>query len=242
MPGPDDHKYSRGYVAVLSGEMPGAAALAASAALRAGAGYVRLAGAATACEVPQAVVRGGDVDVVADGRIGALVIGPGLGRASQAQQLLDGALASGRPLVLDADALFLLASLPMDRIEDAILTPHAGEFEHLFGSSGGDKIARVRAAASRTGSVIVFKGPDTIVAAPDGRAAIAGPGPAWLATAGTGDVLSGVIAAMRASGKDAYDAARAGVWLHGRAASIAGPGLIADDLIAALRPALAECL
>ncbi|MDB5697291.1 MAG: NAD(P)H-hydrate dehydratase [Alphaproteobacteria bacterium] len=242
LPGPDDHKYSRGYVAVLAGAMAGAAGLAAGAALRAGAGYVRLIGGGEVA-VPLAVVRDhGTGDPFEDQRIGAIAIGPGLGRDAEAEALLDQALASSAPLVLDADALVLLArraELPR-RTADAILTPHAGEFEQLFGTPPGTKIEQACAAARGTGAVIVFKGADTVVAAPDGRAAIAPPAPAALASAGTGDVLTGIIAAMRARGLEPFDAACAGVWLHGRAAEAAGDALIADDLISALPMVMAQ--
>lgn len=247
-PGPDDHKYSRGYVAVLAGGMPGASALTAAAAARSGAGYVRIVAPVPLSGVPQAIVQGsGDVGaLLADGRVGAVVIGPGLGRGEASRALLRKTLASERPLVLDADALTLLADEGSDALREArhmpIFTPHAGEFVRLFGGEGGGKIERARAAASRSGSVVLFKGADTVVAAPDGRAAIAPPAPAWLASAGTGDVLAGIIAAMRARGMEAFEAASAGLWLHGRAAELAGPGLIADDLIAALPAVLNECL
>lgn len=226
-PGPEDHKYSRGYVAVLAGEMPGASALAAAAALRAGAGYVRLIGPAVA-GVPSAVVQsaGDGETLLADRRIGAVVLGPGLGRGAGAGPLLQLAIASGRPLVLDADAL---AAGPIPA--GAILTPHEGEFARLFPALAGSKVERARAAAAASGAVIVYKGSDTVVAAPDGRAAIAPPAPAWLATAGTGDVLAGIVAARLAALGDAYAAACEAVWLHGRAAERAGPGLIADDLV-----------
>jgi hydroxyethylthiazole kinase-like uncharacterized protein yjeF len=157
---------------------------------------------------------------------------------------LEHVLALGHPLVLDADALNLLR----DRLDalrgtraTPILTPHAGEFERLFGKLAGSKVVRARAAAVRADSVVVFKGPDTVVAAPDGRAAIAPPAPPWLATAGTGDVLSGIIAAMRALGLEAFEAACAGVWIHGRAAERAGSGLIADDLVGELPKIVVDC-
>jgi hydroxyethylthiazole kinase-like uncharacterized protein yjeF len=219
-PGPDDHKYSRGYVAVLAGEMPGASALAAAAALRAGAGYVRLIGPPVA-GIPNAIVQGpGDPEtLLADARIGAVLVGPGLGRDSR---LLELAVASGRPLVLDAGAL---RAQP-----NAILTPHEGEFARLFPGLSGSKVERARAAAAASGAVIVYKGADTVVAAPDGRAAIAPPAPAWLATAGTGDVLAGIIAARRAALDDPFEAACAGVWMHNHAAR-SRPGRIADDLV-----------
>jgi hydroxyethylthiazole kinase-like uncharacterized protein yjeF len=243
-PGPDDHKYCRGYVAVMQGTMPGAAALTAGAAVRAGAGYVRLIGDTVLTNVPKAVVQDG-ASYQRDDRIDALALGPGLGRGGEAEQLLGMALASNKPLVLDADALTLLR----DRLdvlaslqEPAILTPHAGEFERLFGTEGGSKIARCRAASKRTGAVILFKGPDSVVAAPDGRAAIAPAAPAWLASAGTGDALTGIVAAMRARGLAPFDAACAALWIHGRAADRAGPFLIADDLVEQLPGVLDECM
>jgi hydroxyethylthiazole kinase-like uncharacterized protein yjeF len=228
-PGPDDHKYKRGYVALLAGEMPGASALAAAAASRAQAGYVRLIGPHVA-GLSHAIVQGpGDpATLLADPRIGAVAIGPGLGKGAEAERLLDLALACGRPLVLDADAL-ILGRIPAG----AILTPHKGEFARLFPALTGSKVERARAAAAQSGAIIVYKGADTLVAAPDGRAAIAAP-PPWLASAGTGDVLTGIIAARRAAGEAPFEAACAGVWLHARAAERAGPGLIADDLVASL--------
>lgn len=243
-PGPDDHKYRRGYVAVLAGEMPGACAIAASAAARAGAGYVRISGGAPVPGVPLAVVQGGE-GRLDDPRIGAVVLGPGLGLSGGSGERLETVLACPAPAVVDADALTLLARSGLERLraarEVAILTPHAGEFARLFPGFQGSKVEQARAAAKQAGAVIVYKGADTVVADPDGRAAIAPPAPAWLATAGTGDVLSGVIAAMRARGLDAFEAACAGVWLHGRAAVRAGPVLIADDLLAPLPSLVAEC-
>jgi hydroxyethylthiazole kinase-like uncharacterized protein yjeF len=243
LPVPDDHKYTRGYVAVVAGEMPGASALTAFAALRAGAGYVKLFSGSVLSGLPQAVVQARQVDL-SDTRIGAVAVGPGLGRSGEARSLLEEALLSPHPLVLDADALVLLEGRPARLASlrhQAILTPHAGEFERMFSGGEGSKVERARAAAEAAGAVIAFKGPDTVVAAPDGRAAIAPPAPSDLASAGTGDVLTGIIAAMRASGMEAFDAACAGVWLQRRAAEIAGRGLIADDLVAALPQVLAEC-
>jgi hydroxyethylthiazole kinase-like uncharacterized protein yjeF len=152
-------------------------------------------------------------------------------------------LAAGRRLVLDADALVLMAGrkIVVEAAEEQILTPHAGEFGRLFGALGGSKIDQARAAARRARAVVVFKGADTVVAAPDGRAAIASAPSHWLASAGTGDVLTGIIAAMRARGLGAFEAACAGVWLQGNAAARLGAGLIADDLVECLPAALAEC-
>jgi len=247
-PGPDDYKYSRGYVAVLAGAMPGASALTASAAARAGAGYVRLIASRHVSGTPDAVVQaqGSAAELLADDRIDCAAVGPGLGRDAEAQALLDAALASRHALVLDADALILLAARGSDALaglaETPILTPHAGEFARLWPDAAGSKVDRAHAAAAAWRAVIVFKGADTVVAAPDGRAAIAPPAPAWLASAGTGDVLAGIVAAMRARFPDPFDAACAAVWLHGRAAEFAGPALIADDLPPMLPAALAQCL
>lgn len=240
-PGPADHKYTRGHVVVAAGAMPGAALLGAMAAQRGGAGYVTLVGGGPGG--PAAIVRrDADLaDVLADRRVGAALVGPGLGRDEAGHALLDRALASGKPLVLDADALMLLAGTgALDGLP--ILTPHEGEFQTLFGELPGSRIERARAAAARSQSVVVLKGADTVVASPDGRAAIAAPASGWLASAGTGDVLAGLIAANLARGLEPFEAACAGVWLHGRAAEQAGPGLIADDLIAYLPQALAACL
>ncbi len=242
-PGPEDHKYTRGYVAILGGEMPGAAALAAASALRAGAGYVRLFAPESVPNVPSAVVQTPGTAFVADPRIGALLVGPGLGRGEQAKSLFDQARASGLPLVVDGDALGLLAESGPARFDQpAILTPHQGEFLRLFGASDASKVDQARSAARDTDAIILLKGADTVVAAPDGRAAIAAPAPHWLASAGTGDVLAGIVASRLAAGDDPFDAACAGAWMHHRAAALAGPGLIADDLVARLPATIAETL
>lgn len=242
-PGPDDHKYTRGYVLVVGGAMPGAGALAASAAMHGGAGYVVLAGEGGA--LPNAVIRRpvADVDaLLADKRIGAVVVGPGLGRDGEARERLAKVLAAAHRVVLDGDGLWLLAEMdnPDGRSTPLIATPHAGEFAHAYGDEG-DKVTAARAAARRNGDVILYKGADTVVAAPDGRAAILRT-PHWLASAGTGDVLAGIVAARRAVTEDAFTAACEAAWLHARAAELAGPGLIADALIAHLPAALADCL
>jgi hydroxyethylthiazole kinase-like uncharacterized protein yjeF len=235
---PGGHKYSRGMVHCVGGAMVGAIALGAAAAYRAGAGYVRIGAEHYVPNVPAAVVQGlmGRLD---DKHIGALLVGPGLGRAGGG--LLEGALEAGRPLVLDGDAFALLGDPVRLHGLDAILTPHEGEFNELFGKIDGSKPERAFEAARRAQCVVVYKGPDTIVACPDGRLGFAPPAPAWLATAGTGDVLAGITAAMRARGLASFEAACAAVWLHGRAAEIAGPQMIADDLAAAIPRAIALC-
>ena len=224
---PDAHKYSRGLVHCLAGEMPGAIALAASGAARAGAGYVRVSTAEPFGGLPRSVVVTGDVQLN-DPRIGCLLVGPGLGRLPQ---LLTLALTSRAPKVIDGEAIGLVGEPGRLGGQDAILTPHAGEFVRLFGNLPGSKAEQALAAAAASGAAVVYKGPDTLVAAPDGRLGFAPPAPAWLATAGSGDVLAGIIAALRARGMESFEAACAGVWLHGRAAERAGPGMIADDLL-----------
>ena len=232
---PGGHKYDRGLVHLLAGEMPGAIALAANAAARAGAGYVRVSTSRPIAGLPLAVVQV-DTAEVADPRIGCLLVGPGMG---DIPQLLTLALTSKAPKVLDADAITLLGDPERLRGQDAIITPHSGEFEQLFGKLEGSKGERALEAARRSGAVVVCKGPDTLVASPDGRLGFAPPAPHWLATAGTGDVLAGMIAAFRARGLEPFEAACAAVWLHGRAAEAAGPHMIADDLVAANPRALA---
>ena len=226
----DAHKYSRGLVHCLAGEMPGAIALAASAAARSGAGYVRISTSRPIEGLPSSIVQVGDAQLT-DHRIGCILVGPGLG---QLPQVLTLALTSRQPKAIDADAIGHVGDPARLKGQDAILTPHAGEFERLFGNTSGSKAERALAAAEVSGAVVVFKGPDTLVASPNGRLGFAPPAPAWLATAGTGDVLAGMIAALRARGMPAFEAACAGVWLHGRAAERAGPGMIADDLLEAL--------
>ena len=229
---PAGNKYDRGMVHCLAGAMPGAIALAATAAARAGAGYVRIESDTTVANVPAAIVQGqeGDLD---DRRIGCVLVGPGLGRDGDGK--LQRALSSGRPLVVDGDALSILAGRAAElRALNATLTPHEGEFERLFPNAKGTKPERALEAARTADSVIVYKGPDTLVSAPDGRLAFAPPAPAWLATAGTGDVLAGIVAAMVARGLPSFEAACAAVWLHGRAAELAGRHMIADDLAAAI--------
>ena len=229
------HKYSRGLVHALAGSMPGAIALAARAAAKAGAGYVRVSTSRHIEGLPSAVVQM-DSAPINDERIGCLLVGPGLGDTSQVLTL---ALTSKAPKVLDADAITHLGDFERLEGQDAIITPHEGEFRKLFGNLGGAKPERACEAARKSGAVVVYKGSDTLIAAPDGRLAFSPPAPAWLASAGTGDVLAGIIAAMRARGLEPFDAACAGVWLHGRAAEIAGPQMIADDLANAIPQAIA---
>jgi hydroxyethylthiazole kinase-like uncharacterized protein yjeF len=235
------HKYSSGDVTVLCGTMPGAARLACAAARRAGAGMVTLA-AEMPMIMPEAglIVRADPLEILLqDKRRRTWVCGPGLGTgagAKLAQLIAMGGLA----IVADADALSACAGAPERLRGAAVLTPHEGEFARVFGPVGDDKLAAVRAAAFVAGAVTVLKGPDTIIATPDGRAAINANAPPWLATGGTGDVLAGLIAALLAQGMAPFEAACAGVWLHGEAANRIGPGLIAEDLPPVLGPLLGE--
>jgi hydroxyethylthiazole kinase-like uncharacterized protein yjeF len=251
----DGHKYARGHAVVVSGEMAatGAARLAGRGALRAGAGLVTLASPREALPINAAaltavMVRAIDnpaefAELMADRRFNACVIGPGAGLGQRTRDFVLAALAARAALVLDADALTSFADAP-DRLFEAIkstgylqvvLTPHEGEFPRLFSDMSNknplrSKLERVRIAAQRSSAVVLLKGPDTVVASPDGRAAIAANAPPWLATAGSGDVLAGIIGGLMAQGVMAFDAACIGVWMHGEAGAEAGPGLIAEDL------------
>ena len=251
----DGHKYSRGHAVVVSGGIAatGAARLSARGALRAGAGLATLASprealAVNASALTAIMVRPVDTvvefaELINDKRHNAYVIGPGAGIGERTKDFVLTALSAKRAVVLDADALTSFADAP-DRLFEAIkqapdcevvLTPHEGEFPRLFSDisnkhPGRSKLERVRAAAERSGAVVLLKGPDTTVASPDGRATIAANAPPWLATAGAGDVLSGMIAGLLAQSVPAFEAASIGVWMHGEAAREAGPGLIAEDL------------
>jgi hydroxyethylthiazole kinase-like uncharacterized protein yjeF len=233
------HKYSSGDVTVLCGTMPGAARLACAAARRTGAGMVTLL-ADIMLIPPEAglIVRADPlVTLIEDVRRKVWVCGPGLGVA-QAGAKLAALIAAGKTVLADADALTACSGAPEKLRGVAVITPHAGEFSRVFGPLGADKLAAVRAAAQKTGAVTVLKGADTIIAAPDGRAVINDNAPPWLATGGTGDVLSGIIAALLAQGMPPFEAACAGVWLHGAAAQKIGPGLIAEDLPDAIQKVL----
>jgi ADP-dependent NAD(P)H-hydrate dehydratase / NAD(P)H-hydrate epimerase len=199
-----------------------------------GAGYVRISTSREIHGLPSAVVQT-DKAEINDERIGCLLVGPGMG---DIPQLLTLALTSRAPKVIDADAIGQVGEPERLRGQNAILTPTRASSGKLFGTLEGSKAERALEAARQSDSVIVYKGPDTLVAAPDGRLGFAPPAPAWLATAGTGDVLAGMIAAMVARGMPPFEAACAAVWLHGRAAELAGPDMIADDLLASIPAAL----
>lgn len=247
-PAADAHKYKRGLLAVVSGAMPGAAVLASVGAQGAGAGYVKLF-AESKRSVPMDVVveQGPLTEVLTDDRNAAILVGPGLGRDASARERLAIALADPVPVVLDADALVLLGSRQLaERQAATIATPHEGEFvalERAFGLDGvGTRAERARALALASGMIVVAKGPDTLVADPEGRLACASRASSWLSTAGTGDVLAGIIASRVASGVDAFEAACQGVWLHGEAARLCPPAFTAGQLAQAVPAALAACL
>ena len=245
-PARDAHKYSRGLVTILAGAMPGAARLAAHAALSAGAGYGILAGDDVRPGGPDALVRRPLDDpsaLLADERLAAVLVGPGLGRDAAATKLVAAALACAAPLVIDGDAISLLGEAGVARIAartaPTFLTPHGGEFVRMFGKGGGNKIDRTVQAALQARATIVHKGPDTVIASPDGTVTVSSHAPSWLSTAGTGDVLTGILAARLRPGGDR--AAAEAVWLHSRAAQLAGPAFVADALIGHLEQAIAEC-
>lgn len=246
----DGHKYHRGHAVIISGGefTTGASRLTAQAALRVGAGLVTIAGQPEALRIHAAHVTAIMLrpcvsiaeynPFLADPRIRTLALGPGLGMDGFAGELVDLALRSGKSLILDADALTLLSTHEKHlsgRLKNLpsppILTPHEGEFLRLFPAiDHPGKVERARAAAHLSHAVIVYKGPDTVIASPDGRALINTNAPPWLATAGSGDTLAGIITGLSAQGMPPFEAAAAGVWLHGRAATRLGRGMTADDL------------
>jgi hydroxyethylthiazole kinase-like uncharacterized protein yjeF len=238
------HKFTRGHALIWGGyPLTGAARLAARAAARMGAGLTTVAtdeiafpiyaAALTSIMVQPVAGRAGFDSLIADLRITGFLIGPGAGVGRETQGKALAFLRSGRAAVLDADALTTFQSAPDDLFTaingPCVMTPHEGEFARLFDLSGS-KLERARAAARRSGAVIVLKGADTVIAAPDGRAIINANAPPTLATAGSGDVLAGMILGLLSQGMDPFLAAAAAVWFHGQAAQAFGLGLIAEDL------------
>ncbi len=249
-PKPEGHKYVRGHAVVVSGPLwsTGAARLGARGALRVGAGLVTVASprdalTVNAAQLTAVMVREADdaralTQLLADKRKNAVLIGPGVGVGERTEAMVLAALASQAAVVLDADALTTFAgdqgalfSAIRSRDAPVVLTPHNGEFARLFGDlASRPKIYRACVAAVRSGAIVVLKGSDTVVAAPDGSAAINATTNPWLATAGTGDVLSGMALGLLAQGMPGFAGASAAVWMHGAAAKAFGPGLIAEDL------------
>lgn len=259
----EGHKYSRGHAVVVSGGMTrtGAARLAARGALRAGAGLVTLASPPDALAVNASHLTAimlermegaaGLAAILADRRRNAVCLGPALGTGEATRALVAEALASGAATVIDADGLTAFTEAPEKLFagirawpgRPVVVTPHAGEFARLFGAApAASKLAAAKEAAGRSGAVVVLKGPDTVVATPEGMASIAANAPPWLATAGSGDVLAGIVTGLLAQGMPAFEAASAAVWLHGEAGQTAGIGLIAEDLPEAMPEVLGHLI
>ena len=253
-PADDGHKYARGHAVVVSGPLAGggAARLAARAALRIGAGLVTVA-----CPPDALIAHASQLnavmtlpftdftEVLADRRRNAVLVGPGNGVGEGTRDATLNILCAGRSCVVDADALTSFRDAPADLFAaiaaPCVLTPHDGEFARVFPDlRDGSKLDRTRQAADRAGAVVLFKGSDTVIAAPDGRAVINTGAPPTLATAGSGDVLAGLIVGLLAQGMPPFEAACAGAWLHGRAAALFGPGLIAEDIAEMLPTVLRE--
>ena len=239
------NKYSRGHAVVVGGpEMPGAARLAALGARRIGAGLVTIAAPPEAFSIfaagpPGTLVKpvaddGEFAEFLSDPRKKAVLVGPGAGVSDGTRRRALAALKAEKACVLDADALTVFRDDPETLFSaiagPCLLTPHEGEFARLF-PAGGDKLTRARDAARRSGAVVLLKGPDTVIAAADGRAVINADAPPELATAGSGDVLAGIALGLMVQGMDVFDAACAAAWIHGAAAAAFGPGLIAEDLL-----------
>jgi NAD(P)H-hydrate epimerase len=238
------NKYTRGHV-LLSGGYPmtGAARMAARAAMRSGAGLATIAVSTDAFPIYAAALESIMVQPLAeeadfprllqDARFSACLIGPGAGKGDTTRNRVHEILKSSRPTVLDADAISVFADDPQALFQavegPCVLTPHEGEFKRLF-TLKGSKLERARQAAVQSGCIVILKGADTIIAAPDGRARINSNAPPSLATAGSGDILAGLVLGLLGQRVEAFDAASAAVWIHGAAAAIFGPGLIAEDL------------
>jgi hydroxyethylthiazole kinase-like uncharacterized protein yjeF len=248
VPGPELHKFTRGLVVIVAGAMAGAAQLAAEAAMRAGAGAVRLAAprlhpAASA----DLVLRPEPLpEVLADERTGAVLVGPGLGRDDSACDKLRQALAAGFPTVVDADGLRLVDREALESVSaPVVLTPHEGEIAQLaetFAIATDARVDRARALAQATRAIVIGKGPDTVIAAPDGRIVFAPTATSWLSVAGSGDVLAGLVASRLSTGAEPFAAACEAVWLHGEAARLAGPAFTASELARRVAQAYAAAL
>lgn len=262
LPQPDasSHKYRRGYALIQGGyPITGAARLAALAAARIGAGLTAIA----VPEIAFAIYASQLLSIMAkpyttpaqhaalinDNKVSAYLIGPGAGVTEETAETTLQMLGFGKPVVIDADALTSFAGRA-DRLTQSIaapcvLTPHDGEFSRLFGVTPAHelslRITQTQTAASQTGAVVLLKGAQTVIATPDGRQAVNNNAPPTLATAGSGDVLAGMITGLLAQGMPAFEASAAAAWLHAEAATLFGPGLIAEDLPGLLPAAIRQC-
>ena len=255
VPPADTHKYARGAAVVFSGPAlrTGASRLTAQAALAVGAGLVTLVGEHEALKehaahVTAVMLREADVHLtVVDDRVRAAAIGPGAGISEQTRETVLDLLQKAVPLVLDADAMTSFADDPAELFEQlhdqVVLTPHEGEFARLFPAIDlADRLTAARLAAELSGAVVLLKGPETVVAAPDGRLAVNRHAAPWLATAGSGDVLAGLICGVLAQGNTAFEAACIASWLHGDIGVRGGPGLTADAMAGLIPLVLKGCL
>ena len=247
-PALDAHKYTRGLCAIVGGHMPGASVLAGLAAQRAGAGYVKILLDGWTADVPVSLpvwpIHAG-AELLGDKRLGSILVGQGLGTNHAAFERFEDVLKIDKPMVIDADGLRFLEHLRYTRTAPTVATPHDGELEALcraFSVVAEGRLNRARAVAKASGMVVCAKGPDTVIAAPDGRLALAPPAPSWLSTAGTGDVLAGIAASRMATGIDPFAAACEAVWLHAEAARLCGPVFRPEELAQAVGQALAACL
>ncbi|RNJ63124.1 MAG: NAD(P)H-hydrate epimerase [Porphyrobacter sp. IPPAS B-1204] len=246
-PAADSHKYRRGLLGIVGGAMPGAGLLAAAAAQRAGAGYVKLIAPTADPRTPPDIVTDTAplAKALADPRLAAILVGPGLGRDAAARAMLSESLAHAPALVLDADALMLLVPAMLGRPLPMLATPHDGELDALcrsFGVIAESRREKALALARVSGMVVLAKGPDSCVATPDGRLALAPPAPSWLSVAGTGDVLAGIVASRMATGADPFIAACEALWLHSEAARRAGAAFTPSQLAERVSEALAASL
>lgn len=246
-PKPEGHKYTRGHAVVIGGPLQtsGAAKLSGTCALKTAAGLVTLLTPDE--EAMKTYVASSGVNALmyatyddlpkylADPRTSCIIVGPGFGKGEKQERMLDAINASGKPVLMDADALDKPRANP-----HAVITPHEGEFARMFPTLTGSREEKAVKAAEITGSVVLLKGSETVIATPGGRITVNKPASPWLATAGSGDTLSGFIGGLLAAGLPPYEAALAGVWMHSRAGELAGPGLIADDLVGQVKPILEE--
>ena len=250
------HKYQRGHLGVIGGNVPlsGAARLAARAGLRSGAGLVTTLVPAEALMVYAAgqtavmsrpFATNEELDAILEGgKFSGFLIGPGNGADQETARRCLALLESGKPIVIDADGLTAFEENP-DRLigalhDKAVVTPHNGEYKRVWPQLDPqtERLKAAEFAAKQAGAVMVLKGPDTIIAAPDGRVIINAIGPSGLATAGAGDVLAGIIGGLMAAGMGTFAAAAAGTWIHSEAANLLGPGMISEDIVEAIPAAL----